>query len=57
MGKNLVNLTNLKESMTLMNSEHQSVASQQKPVYIKASTDGSAVAPKFIPGMFITPQQ
>jgi hypothetical protein len=55
MGKNLVNLTNLKESMSL-NTE-QTVASQQKPVYIKASTDGSSVAPKFIPGMFITPQQ
>ncbi len=65
MGKGLVNLGNLKQSMSL--KEDQQVASSfsanSTPVYIKtASTTGNSssdaqqpVQPKFIPGVFIAP--
>jgi hypothetical protein len=53
LGKNLVNLSNLKESMSLNTSEQSTFASSQ-PVYIKASNE--AVQPKFIPGVFMAPQ-
>jgi hypothetical protein len=41
MGKNLVNLTNLKESMSLNQNDIGS-APQSQPVYIKASTEAIA---------------
>ena len=58
MGKGLVNLGNLKQSMNLNegNSFHAgALSSQSQPVYIKNATTErtGGVQPKFIPGVFM----
>ncbi|TNV82238.1 hypothetical protein FGO68_gene17554 [Halteria grandinella] len=55
MGKGLVNLGNLKESMALPVSKESTYSSSQ-PVYIKPQTNQGG-ASKFVPGVFMTPQQ
>jgi len=53
MGKGLVNLGNLKESMALPVSKESTYSSSQ-PVYIKPQANQAG---KFVPGVFMTPQQ
>jgi len=56
MGKNLVNLGNLKESMALPDSQIPTFSSSSQPVYIKQQAPTNIQAqPKFVPGMFMTP--
>ena len=58
MGKNLVNLGNLKETLAIPDNHPSSFSSQSQPVYIKTAPiiPNSAPQPKFIPGVFMTPQ-
>jgi hypothetical protein len=62
MGKNLVNLGNLKQSMGLKEDQQaaSSFSQNSTPLYIKTAgtTSGSSdapVQPKFIPGVFMAP--
>ena len=63
MGKGLVNLGNLKQSMSLKEDQQaaSSFSQNSTPLYIKTSgstntTGDTPIQPKFIPGMFIAPQ-
>ena len=61
MGKGLVNLGNLKQSMSLKEDQMtaSSFSQNSTPVYIKATGNSAnntgEVIPKFIPGVFMAP--
>jgi hypothetical protein len=52
MGKGLVNLGNLKESMALPESAN-TFSSKSQPVYIKPAPQSAPGQGKFVPGMFM----